>query len=56
MKVKIDQEKCLGCGICETICPEGIEMINGKAVIINNDAKCFMKASEVCPVKIIKIN
>ena len=30
--IKIDQEKCNGCGACATACHEGaIEMINGKA-------------------------
>lgn len=32
--IKIDEEKCNGCGACATACHEGaIEMINGKAVL-----------------------
>ena len=36
--VKIDKEKCNGCGACATACHEGaIEMINGKAVLTRED-------------------
>lgn len=32
--IKIDEEKCNGCGACATACHEGaIDMINGKAVL-----------------------
>jgi len=36
--IKIDQEKCNGCGACATACHEGaIEMINGKAKLTRED-------------------
>lgn len=36
--IKIDDEKCNGCGACATACHEGaIEMINGKAVLTRED-------------------
>lgn len=36
--IKIDQEKCNGCGACAKACHEGaIEMINGKAVLTRED-------------------
>ena len=36
--VKIDEEKCNGCGLCADACHEGaIEMINGKATVIRDD-------------------
>jgi len=54
MKTTIDQSECIGCGICSQVCPEGIEMLEGKAKIINQDAKCLQAAAEVCPVNIIK--
>lgn len=36
--IKIDSEKCNGCGACATACHEGaIEMIGGKAVLTRED-------------------
>lgn len=36
--IKIDKEKCNGCGACAKACHEGaIEMINGKAVLTRED-------------------
>ena len=36
--IKIDEEKCNGCGICATACHEGaIQMVNGKAKLIRDD-------------------
>ena len=36
--IKIDEEKCNGCGACATACHEGaIEMVNGKARLMRED-------------------
>lgn len=36
--IKIDEEKCNGCGICVTACHEGaIAMVDGKAKLIRDD-------------------
>jgi len=33
--IKIDEEKCNGCGLCIPACPEGaLQIINGKAVLV----------------------
>ena len=36
--IKIDEEKCIGCGACADACHEGaIEMIDGKAKLTRED-------------------
>ena len=36
--IKIDEEKCVGCGLCASVCHEGaIEMIDGKAKLTRED-------------------
>ena len=36
--IKIDQEKCNGCGLCADACHESaIEIQNGKAIVVRDD-------------------
>ena len=36
--IKIDEEKCSGCGICVNVCHESaIQMVNGKAKLVRED-------------------
>lgn len=52
--VKVDIKKCIGCGACAAICPEGFEMNkDGKAQIKNKDAKCIAEAMAICPIEAI---
>ena len=37
--LKIDKDKCTGCGMCEIVCPHAVfEITNGKAEIVDRDA------------------
>lgn len=58
MKVKIDKEKCIGCGACVSICGEVFEMKGDKANVkkANTDKKCAKEAEESCPVRAISIS
>lgn len=51
--VKVDQEKCIGCGSCEATCPEGFEIVDGKAHVKDPKAKCIQEAIDICPVDAI---
>ena len=55
--VKINKEICLGCGSCESICPEVFIIKNGKAEInLNNKNKsCIKESINYCPVNAISI-
>ena len=36
--IKIDEDKCVGCGLCVEACHEGaIGMVNGKAKLLRDD-------------------
>lgn len=41
----IDEEKCNGCGICETFCPDSSITISGKQCFINLD---YCKGCGIC--------
>lgn len=53
--VKIDKEKCIGCGLCESIAPNVFEIKNGKAHVKNQkgDESKIKDAIDSCPVEAI---
>ena len=54
--IKIDEEKCVGCGKCAEACHEGaIEMVNGKAVLTREDyCDGLGDCLPACPVDAIR--
>lgn len=66
-KIKLEREKCIGCGSCAAICPKYFELIeDGKSHIKNSEKQdieelevekieCAEQAAETCPVLCIHI-
>ncbi len=58
MTIKVDKGKCIGCGLCISLCPEIFEMgDDGKSQVKNQEGKCE-KLQEVvgsCPAGAISI-
>ena len=55
--LKLDQERCIGCGICLLVCPHAVmSLSNGKVDVVNRDAcmECGACARN-CPVEALKV-
>lgn len=60
MKIHVNKDACIGCGICAAICPKVFRMEGDKAVTflpsppseLHADGK---KAAEDCPVQAIEV-
>ncbi len=54
--VKINKEKCIGCGYCTSVCPNVFELgDDGKSKIkedadLEKNKECTKEAKEGCPV------
>ncbi|MFA5351865.1 MAG: ferredoxin [Candidatus Gracilibacteria bacterium] len=55
-KITVNKAKCIGCGICVSICPDIFEMgADGKSQVINEAAEGGEAAASSCPVGAITI-
>lgn len=56
LRVKIDEEKCNGCGRCKKVCPMNVEMTNNSRKRING-TECILcfKCIDECPQKALHI-
>ena len=57
--IKVNQETCIGCGACESLCPQcfKINESTGKAEVISqDDLDCAKNAAESCPVQAIVVH
>ena len=60
MKAFVDEDKCIGCGLCEQICPVVFEMVGAVAKVKvdpvpENEKDRCREAAESCPVTAITI-
>lgn len=49
-------DQCIGCGMCEGLCPEIFELVDGVAVAkdVQTDSEKAAEAMESCPVDAIE--
>ena len=55
MKIKVDRDKCIGCGLCASICEQVFALDkDGKAFVkVQKSIPCVKEAIENCPVSAI---
>ncbi|MGD2278765.1 MAG: ferredoxin [Candidatus Omnitrophota bacterium] len=61
MKAVVDQEKCIGCGLCAQVAPDIYEMQGDKAVakveeVPEDKADDAKNGAEQCPVDAISVS
>ncbi len=58
-QIKIDRQKCIGCGTCSALAPNTFEIDNDmKAKVKNpngNDEKTILQAAQSCPTEAIEL-
>lgn len=59
MKITIDQEKCIGCGTCVSLCEQVFELGDDGKAKVKSEAGCDKcnceEIAEACPVQAIVI-
>lgn len=58
MAISVDQNTCIGCGACASICSQVFKMNDaGKCEVISQDGDdCAQNAVDSCPVQAISIS
>ena len=56
--LKLDPELCVGCGLCETVCPHGVFAVADRKASITDRDLCMEcgGCAKNCPVQAITVN
>ena len=52
--MKVDKEKCIGCGACAAVCPASFEMAGDGKAEAKGDSDCAEAGKNSCPVNAIE--
>ncbi len=59
MKIEVDKDKCLGCGLCVSSCPQCFKMEGGTSSVVKDVKECkkcdLKQVADDCPAGAIKI-
>ncbi len=55
--LKLDEAKCVGCGLCLEVCPHSVFKMNGRSVLIHDKDACMEcgACSRNCPTEAITV-
>jgi len=50
--VSVDSDKCIGCGVCESLCPAGVFWVTGGKASVARGDECILcgNCESSCPV------
>jgi len=52
--MKVDKEKCIGCGACVAVCPQSFEMAGDGKAVAKADSDCAEAGKNACPTSAIE--
>ena len=58
-KITVDEDTCIGCGLCASICPQAFEMGDDNKAKVKGDSCEGQDINDVasqCPVEAIKVS
>lgn len=55
--LQLDTGKCIGCGMCETVCPHGVLSVNARKAQVNERDACIEcgACARNCPVDALSV-
>ena len=57
-KITVDEEKCIGCGLCVNLCPDAFELEDSKSKVKEGAEEhigCAKNVADQCPTQAIKV-
>lgn len=55
-KPVVNHDLCIGCGTCESLCPDCFKIEDGKSVVLDGCENCdVQEAIDSCPVNAISL-